>query len=89
MTDPIPIQQPQQQKAFCFSKLAREQDDLPTPEALKDIISSKAHGATNVDKLEAQEPVIFILSISPENKVSITFGHSAHTKSKSSSKALS
>ena len=69
-------------QGFLFSKLARLQDDHPDPKGIKDIISLKAHGATNVDKIEAQDPIIFMLSISPENKVSITFGHITHSRSK-------
>ena len=52
MSDEIPPQQPKEAVGFCFLKFARSQDDLPDPDSFIEIISLKAHGATNVGKIK-------------------------------------
>ena len=79
MSDKAPNKEPIQkttERGCYFTKLARDQDDLPDPENFKEIISLKAHGATNVEKIESNDSVIFILSCTKDNHLVVSFFYS-------------
>ena len=63
-------------KEFHFAKMARDQDDIPDPESIQGIISLKAHGTTNLEKIESYDSTIFILSQNSEGKMIVSFLHS-------------